>query len=142
MQLRRGIQVACIGLALLIGLSFIGFHDGRYVYGPWLLGGLIPMFVDIAQIISAVLSGAQFGLVAARTPAASGRPSKAQPLRRRQAPDRRCRHRQDRTAAGARARRPRSKNRLDRRTASRVPRTTDRKRAAGKAGGSFDSWRE
>lgn len=60
-QLRRGIQVACIGLALLIGLSFIGFHDGRYVYGPWLLGGLIPMFVGIAQIISAVLSGAQLG---------------------------------------------------------------------------------
>jgi hypothetical protein len=58
-QLRRGIQVACIGFALLIGLSFIGFHDGRYVYGPWLLGGLIPMFVGIAQIISAVLSGAQ-----------------------------------------------------------------------------------
>lgn len=60
-QLRRGIQVACIGLALLIGLSFIGFHDGRYVYGPWLLGGLIPMFVGIAQIIGAVLSGAQLG---------------------------------------------------------------------------------
>jgi hypothetical protein len=58
-QLRRGIQVAFIGFALLIGLSFIGFHDGRYVYGPWLLGGLIPMFVGIAQVISAVLSGAQ-----------------------------------------------------------------------------------
>ncbi|MBV8118244.1 MAG: hypothetical protein JOZ01_09710, partial [Candidatus Eremiobacteraeota bacterium] len=58
-QLRRGIQVACIGFALLIGLSFIGFHEGRYVYGPWLLGGLIPLFVGVAQIISAVLSGAQ-----------------------------------------------------------------------------------
>jgi hypothetical protein len=57
-QLRRGIQVAFIGFALLIGLSFIGFHDGRYVYGPWLLGGLIPMFVGIAQIITAVLAGA------------------------------------------------------------------------------------
>ena len=52
-------KVAFIGFALLIGLSFIGFHDGRYVYGPWLLGGLIPMFVGIAQVISAVLSGAQ-----------------------------------------------------------------------------------
>jgi len=61
-QLRRGIQVACIGLALLIGLSFIGFHDGRYVYGPWLLGGLIPMFVGIAQIITAVLGGAVIGV--------------------------------------------------------------------------------
>lgn len=60
-QLRRGIQVACIGFALLIGLSFIGFHDGRYVYGPWLLGGLIPLFVGVAQIITAVLSGAQLG---------------------------------------------------------------------------------
>jgi hypothetical protein len=66
-QLRRGIQVACIGFALLIGLSFIGFHDGRYVYGPWLLGGLIPMFVGIAQIITAVLSGAALGSPGAAT---------------------------------------------------------------------------
>ncbi|HVN69807.1 MAG TPA: DUF6249 domain-containing protein [Candidatus Binatia bacterium] len=66
-QLRRGIQVACIGFALLIGLGFIGYHgDGRYVYGPWLLGGLIPLFVGIAQIIGAVLSGASFGPPAAR----------------------------------------------------------------------------
>ena len=58
-QLRKGIQVAFVGFALLIGLGFIGYHgDGRYVYGPWLLGGLIPMFVGIAQIVSAVLSGA------------------------------------------------------------------------------------
>lgn len=58
-QLRRGIQVAFIGFALLIGLSFIGYHgDGHYEYGPWLLGGLIPMFVGIAQIVGAVLSGA------------------------------------------------------------------------------------
>ncbi len=61
-QLRRGIQVAFIGFALLVGLGFIGYRgDGQYVYGPWLLGGLIPMFVGIAQIIGAVLSGAQFG---------------------------------------------------------------------------------
>lgn len=61
-QLRRGIQVAFIGLALLIGLGFIGYHgDGRFVYGPWLLGGLIPMFVGIAQIVGAVASGATFG---------------------------------------------------------------------------------
>ncbi|HEY1654762.1 MAG TPA: hypothetical protein VGF86_06600 [Candidatus Tumulicola sp.] len=71
-QLRRGIQVACIGFALLIGLSFIGFHDGRYVYGPWLLGGLIPMFVGIAQIITAVLSGASLGAVGAGTGARFG----------------------------------------------------------------------
>lgn len=61
-QLRRGIQVAFIGLAITIGLSFIGYHDdGRFVYGPWLLGGLIPLFVGIAQIVGAVLSGAHFG---------------------------------------------------------------------------------
>ncbi len=61
-QLRRGISVAFIGLALLIGLSFIGNHDGQFVYGPWLLGGLIPMFVGLAQIVSAVLAGARFGM--------------------------------------------------------------------------------
>jgi len=66
-QLRRGMQVAFIGLALLIGLGFIGYRgDGSFVYGPWLLGGLIPLFVGIAQIIGAVLSGASFGPAAAR----------------------------------------------------------------------------
>jgi MFS family permease len=61
-QLRRGVQVAFIGLALLIGLSFIGYHgDGPPHYGPWLLGGLIPLFVGIAQVISAIMSGARIG---------------------------------------------------------------------------------
>ncbi len=57
----KGIRTAFIGFALLLGLSFIGgtpltpgFHTG-----PWLLGGLIPMFVGIAQVIIALLSGAQ-----------------------------------------------------------------------------------
>jgi len=53
--LRKGITLAMIGLALLIGLSFIG---GGYP-GPWLLGGLIPLFAGIAQIIIALLSGAR-----------------------------------------------------------------------------------
>lgn len=66
-QLRKGMQVAFVGLALLIGLGFIGYRgDGTYVYGPWLLGGLIPLFVGIAQIIGAVLSGASFGPAATR----------------------------------------------------------------------------
>ncbi|MEO7202818.1 MAG: hypothetical protein ABI431_08195 [Candidatus Tumulicola sp.] len=56
-HLRKGVQVAFIGLALLIGLSFIGHH----AFGPWLLGGLIPLFVGIAQIITAIMGGAQFG---------------------------------------------------------------------------------
>jgi hypothetical protein len=68
--LRKGITTGMVGFALLIGLSFIGYHggDGPFVPasihpGPWLLGGLIPMFVGIAQILTAVLSGAQFGLM-------------------------------------------------------------------------------
>lgn len=52
--LRKGISITAVGFAITFGLSFIGF-------GPWLLGGLVPMFVGIAQIIIAVMSGAQFG---------------------------------------------------------------------------------
>ena len=60
-QLRKGVTVTMVGFALLIGLSFIGFRgDGRMEFGPWLLGGLIPMFVGIAQIINALLNGARF----------------------------------------------------------------------------------
>jgi hypothetical protein len=66
-QLRKGMQVAFVGMALLIGLGFIGYRgDGSFVYGPWLLGGLIPLFVGIAQIIGAVMGGASFGPGAAR----------------------------------------------------------------------------
>lgn len=53
--LRKGITLAMIGFALLVGLSFINI--GRP--GPWLLGGLIPLFIGIAQVITAVLSGAR-----------------------------------------------------------------------------------
>ncbi len=59
--LRKGIGLAMIGLALTIGLSFIGLDDGTFHPGPWLLGGLIPMFVGVGQIIVALLSGASFG---------------------------------------------------------------------------------
>jgi len=55
-QLRKGVTVTLVGFALLIGLSFIDVHAP----GPWLLGGLIPMFVGIAQIIIAVMNGARF----------------------------------------------------------------------------------
>ena len=66
-QLRRGVQVACVGFALLIGLGFIGYRgDGHIDPGPWLLGGLIPLFVGVAQIIGAVMSGATFGPQMAR----------------------------------------------------------------------------
>jgi hypothetical protein len=56
-SLRRGISLAFIGLALLIGLSFIGYENGRFVLGPWLLGGLIPMLAGIAQAIGALVGG-------------------------------------------------------------------------------------
>jgi hypothetical protein len=56
--LRKGIRLSMIGLALTIGLSFIGFDGGHPEPGPWLLGGLIPMFVGISQVILALLSGA------------------------------------------------------------------------------------
>jgi hypothetical protein len=56
--LRKGVTVAMVGLALLIGLSFI--DTGRP--GPWLLGGLIPLFVGLAQIILALMSGAHLGV--------------------------------------------------------------------------------
>lgn len=60
--LYKGIRLAAIGIALVIGLSFIGGTPGspRFHGGPWLLGGLIPMFVGLAQIAIAVLSGAEF----------------------------------------------------------------------------------
>ncbi|MDQ2859104.1 MAG: DUF6249 domain-containing protein [Candidatus Eremiobacteraeota bacterium] len=60
--LRKGITLTFIGFAITLGLSFIGFHDGEsgmsWHLGPWLLGGFIPMFVGLAQVIIALLSGA------------------------------------------------------------------------------------
>jgi hypothetical protein len=55
-SLRKGITLAMVGFALLVGLSFIDIGQP----GPWLLGGLIPLFVGIAQIIIALMSGARF----------------------------------------------------------------------------------
>ncbi|MGH7736602.1 MAG: DUF6249 domain-containing protein [Candidatus Tyrphobacter sp.] len=57
-QLRRGVSVTFVGLALTIGLAFIGFHDGEFTFGPWLLGGLIPLFVGLAQVFNAKINGA------------------------------------------------------------------------------------
>ncbi len=61
--LRKGVVVTAIGLALTIGLSFIGTvaDPPHYTFGPWLLGGLIPLFVGLAQVVSALMSGATFG---------------------------------------------------------------------------------
>jgi hypothetical protein len=59
--LYKGIRVALIGFALTVGMGIVfgGFH-----HNPIILAGLIPMFVGIAQIIVAVISGAQLPGVA------------------------------------------------------------------------------
>jgi hypothetical protein len=85
--LRRGIITAMVGFALLIGLSFIGYRGGDGIFspstirpGPWLLGGLIPMFVGIAQIIIGLMSGAVFtvGRMQAPPPGPFGAPPPGQ----------------------------------------------------------------
>ena len=58
-QMRKGISLVFIGLALFIGLGSIGPLGHIGFAGPWLLGGLIPMFVGIAQVVNAWLNGAQ-----------------------------------------------------------------------------------
>jgi hypothetical protein len=47
-----------IGFAITIGMSFACGDEGHP--GPCLLLGLIPMFVGIAQVIIALMSGASF----------------------------------------------------------------------------------
>jgi hypothetical protein len=37
-----------VGLALTIGMAFIGF-------GPWLLAGLIPLFIGLARLLSLLI---------------------------------------------------------------------------------------
>ena len=59
----KGIRVATVGFALTVGL---GLAFGGYRGNPVILAGLIPLFVGIAQIIVAVLSGAQFPGLAPR----------------------------------------------------------------------------
>ena len=58
--LRKGIVVAFIGFAITLGLSFIGYDNGHFTPGPWLLGGLIPMFIGLAQVLTAIMFGATF----------------------------------------------------------------------------------
>jgi hypothetical protein len=58
-QMRKGVRLTLIGFALLVGLGTIGPLSGISYAGPWLLGGLIPFFIGIAQIINAAMNGAQ-----------------------------------------------------------------------------------
>lgn len=57
-QMRGGVIVTAIGVALTAGLFFI--NPDRP--GPWLLGGLIPLFLGLAQVVLGVMSGATFGV--------------------------------------------------------------------------------
>ncbi len=50
-----GIVVAAVGLALTLGLWPLGFWAGApapLYLGPWLLGGLIPLFIGLALLIA------------------------------------------------------------------------------------------
>ncbi len=62
--LYKGIRLALIGFAITLGL---GTAFGGYSGNPAILFGLVPMFVGIAQIIIAVLSGAELPGVQGRT---------------------------------------------------------------------------
>ena len=52
--LRWGILVTALGLALTIGLYLIGFNSGDNYplqLGPWMLGGLIPLFLGLGLVL-------------------------------------------------------------------------------------------
>jgi hypothetical protein len=57
--LRWGILITGLGLALSLGLYPLGFSAG-YEYplrlGPWMLGGLVPLFLGLALILSHFLT--------------------------------------------------------------------------------------
>ncbi len=48
-RLQSALVTTAVGLALTVGLGSIGF-------GPWLLGGLIPLFVGLAGIFTYLVS--------------------------------------------------------------------------------------
>lgn len=49
-----GIALAMLGLALMIGLWPIGFVERTFPlgFGPWMLFGLIPLFIGLALLIT------------------------------------------------------------------------------------------
>ena len=54
-----GIIITAIGVALMVGLWPLGFLIGTEVpfgFGPWMLGGLLPMFFGLALILIHVLT--------------------------------------------------------------------------------------
>ncbi len=53
-ELRKGMMLVAVGLALTIGLSYVTNHPG-----PWLIAGFIPLFIGLARVALAMTSGAQ-----------------------------------------------------------------------------------
>lgn len=52
--LRWGILLALLGLALSLGLYFIGFNspnDYPLHLGPWMLGGFVPLFLGLGLVL-------------------------------------------------------------------------------------------
>ena len=52
--LRWGIILASLGLALSLGLYFIGFNspnDYPLHLGPWMLGGFVPLFLGLGLVL-------------------------------------------------------------------------------------------
>jgi phosphate/sulfate permease len=52
--LRWGIVITALGLALTIGLYAIGFNSANNYplhLGPWMLGGLVPLFLGLGLVL-------------------------------------------------------------------------------------------
>jgi|SRR5689334_8401655 len=57
--LRWGILVTALGLALSLGLYFVGFASAQNYplhLGPWMLGGFVPLFLGLGLILSHFLT--------------------------------------------------------------------------------------
>ena len=54
-RMRSGVITAAVGLALTLGLSTIGFEENNF-FGPWLLGGLIPLAVGLGMYFAGKMS--------------------------------------------------------------------------------------
>jgi hypothetical protein len=49
-SLSGALTIIAVGLALTLGMGTIGF-------GPWLLAGLIPLFIGLARLLAMLLQG-------------------------------------------------------------------------------------
>lgn len=59
-RMERGLTLTGIGLAFTIGLGFIGF-------GPWLLAGLVPLFIGLSRILAVLLERERHDAVASQS---------------------------------------------------------------------------